>query len=218
MIINSFKIQVSDSIGSVSAETVIPDKMKAIIVLAHGAGADMHHKFMKRVSEELAKVSIGTLRFNFPFMENKKGRPDVPPVAEKTVEAAVLQARELFPTVRLFAAGKSFGGRMTSHLLSKKKMDVVGVIFFGFPLHAPGKPSTERAAHLSSVSVPMLFLQGTRDTLASLELIKEVTSKLPTASLEVFDRADHSFAVGKKDVVDQLIVASSNWIKNLTSD
>lgn len=212
MKIESLKFLVSDSIGSVSAEVVIPEKMKALLVLAHGAGADMNHKFMKRLSAALADVSVGTFRFNFPFMENKKGRPDVPAVAEKTVEAAISKARGLFPTVRLFAGGKSFGGRMTSHVLAKKKLDVTGLIFYGFPLHAPGKASTERAAHLNSISTPMLFLQGTRDALANVTLIEEVTSGLPAATLTFFDRADHSFAIGKTDVLDQLVVASSNWI------
>lgn len=212
MKIDSLKIAVSDSVGKVSGETVIPETMNALLVLAHGAGADMNHKFMKMLAKGLAEQGIGTLRFNFPFMENKKGRPDVPAVAEKTIEAAISKALELFPTTRLFAGGKSFGGRMTSNLLSKRSQDVSGLVFYGFPLHAPGKPSKDRAVHLTDVKVPMLFLQGTRDALANLELITEVTSQLPLATIKILEGADHSFAAGKKDVMSELVEASKAWM------
>jgi uncharacterized protein len=212
MKIASLKFVVSESIGSVSGESVTPDNMNALLVLAHGAGADMNHKFMKTLAKGLSDVGIGTLRYNFPFMENKKGRPDPAPVAEKTVEAAIAKARELFPSVPLFAGGKSFGGRMTSNLLSKRQLEIKGIVFYGFPLHAPGKPSTDRAAHLKDVKVPMLFLQGTRDALAALDLIKEVSSSLPLATLEIFEGSDHSFAAGKKDVMTDLITRSKAWI------
>jgi uncharacterized protein len=215
MKIDSLKIIVSESIGSVSAETVIPEKMMALLVLAHGAGADMNHKFMKLLAKSLAEVGIGTLRFNFPFMENKKGRPDVPAVAEKTIEAAINKAKESFPTVRLFAGGKSFGGRMTSHLISKRSIDVMGIVFYGFPLHAPGKPSKDRGAHLKDVKVPMLFLQGTRDALADLQLITELTSELQLSTLKIFQGADHSFAAGKKDVMPELVENTKAWMINL---
>ena len=132
MKIDEFKIVVGETVGSVSAETVIPEKMNSLLVLAHGAGADMNHKFMKALSKGLAAEGIGSLRFNFPFMENKKGRPDPAPIAEKTIEAAIAAARERFPTVALFAGGKSFGGRMTSNLLSKRPMPVKGIVFYGF--------------------------------------------------------------------------------------
>src|SRR5688572_19523961 len=144
MKIESFSIAVSDSLGQVSAETIVPSVPKAMLVLAHGAGADMNHHFMKGLCETLAGLDIGTLRFNFPFMEKKKGRPDPPAIAERTVNMAIQQAHQRFPTLPLFAGGKSFGGRMTSQLLSKDAPSFLkGVIFFGFPLHAPGKPSTE---------------------------------------------------------------------------
>jgi predicted alpha/beta-hydrolase family hydrolase len=216
MKIDSYKIHVSESIGSVSAEAVIPEGMKSLLVLAHGAGADMNHKFMKSLAMGLAESSIGTLRFNFPFMENKKGRPDPGPVAEKTIESVISKAREMFPTVRLFAGGKSFGGRMTSNLLSKRPLALKGIIFYGFPLHPPGKPSTDRAAHLKTVTVPMLFLQGTKDTLANLALINETTSALAYATLKLFEGADHSFAIGKKDVLPELISASKAWTEDVS--
>lgn len=215
MNIDPLKFSVSDTIGEVSGEFVIPEKMQALLVLAHGAGADMHHKFMKALAKGLADAGIGTFRFNFPFMENKKGRPDPGPVAEKTIERAIAKAQEAFPKTRLFAGGKSFGGRMTSNLLSKRPQSIHGIIFYGFPLHAPGKPSIDRAAHLKDVHVKMLFLQGTRDTLADLELIKQVTSPLATATLEIFEGADHSFAAGKKDVMADLVARSKAWIERV---
>lgn len=172
MITRSFSLHVSHSIGSVSAEYIAPDKSNCIITLAHGAGAGMNHSFMTTLPTSLAEAGIATLRFNFPFAENTKYRPDVPAVAHKTVEAAINNARETFPSIPLFAAGKSFGGRMSSQYLSAHPNTAVkGIIFYGFPLHPAGKPSTERAEHLKDVKLPMLFLQGTRDELAIFSLM-----------------------------------------------
>ncbi len=212
MKIEQLKLQVSDSIGKVSAELITPDSMQAILVFSHGAGADMNHKFMKAVAKGLGDLGVGTLRFNFPFMENKKGRPDPPAVAEKAISAAIVYAANNFSNVPCFAGGKSFGGRMTSNFVSKNDSSLKGLVFFGFPLHAPGKPSIDRAEHLKAVKVPMLFLQGTRDSLADLKLLKGVLSKIKQADLTTFEGADHSFAIGKKDVIPELIVASSDWI------
>jgi predicted alpha/beta-hydrolase family hydrolase len=208
----TIKLAVSQQIGKVSAECIAPANLKAMLVLAHGAGAGMNHPFMERLSEELANRDVGTLRFNFPFIENGKGRPDFPAVAEKTIEAAILKATELFDATPLFAGGKSFGGRMTSHYIAKNPELVEGLIFFGFPLHAPGKPSIERAAHLESIKCPMLFLQGTRDTLAEWELIQTVCSKLSTADLIKIDKADHSFKVSGVDTMPLLADESSAFI------
>jgi predicted alpha/beta-hydrolase family hydrolase len=208
-------IKVSDSIGSVSALVAEPKKTEAMIVLAHGAGAGMHHQFMETLSSQLADVSIGTLRFNFPFTENGKKRPDPAPVAEKTISVVWNKASELFPKLPLFAAGKSFGGRMSSHVLSKAFPPFIrGVVFYGFTLHAPGQPSVSRAEHLQSVTVPMLFLQGTRDALADIKLIKQVTSQLPKASIVTFDGADHSFKAGKNIMIPQLVEATAEWINS----
>lgn len=209
------KIKVSDTGGTVSGELLEPPKMKALIVLAHGAGAGMRHIFMTRLSEALAERNIGTLRYNFPYMENGKKRPDVPAVATKTVEMALAKAHELYPKAKIFGAGKSFGGRMTSHYLSKHQPDYVrGVLFYGFPLHAAGDPGVDRADHLKTVSVPMLFMQGSRDALADLKLIKQVTKKLKNAALEVFEGADHSFKSGKRIFIPELADATQTWIES----
>lgn len=209
----SLKIKISDNLGSVSAILQEPPKMKALVVLAHGAGAGMNHKFMSDLSDALAAKSIGTLRYNFPYMENGKKRPDVPAVATKTVEMVLTKAHELFPTIKIFGAGKSFGGRMTSHCLSKTNFDFVyGLIFYGFPLHPAGAPAMDRADHLKQVTVPMLFLQGTRDALADLTLIKKVTANLKKSSLQLFEGADHSFKSGKKEFIPELARASETWL------
>jgi uncharacterized protein len=169
----AFSLIVSDSIGRVSAEYVVPAKSNCMITLAHGAGAGMHHPFMTALAKLLTEHGVGTLRFNFPFMEHKKGRPDVPSVAHITIEAAINNAHETFPSLPLFASGKSFGGRMSSQYLSAHPHpEVKGIIFYGFPLHPPGKQSIERAEHLNDVKLPMLFLQGTRDEFATLSLIE----------------------------------------------
>lgn len=210
------KITISENIGSVSAALLEPAKMKALIVLAHGAGAGMNHTFMIQLSEALAEEKIGTLRYNFPYMENGKKRPDMPTVATKTVELVLTKAHELFPKTKIIGAGKSFGGRMTSQCLSKTKLDFVsGLIFYGFPLHPAGAPAIDRAEHLKSVTVPMLFLQGTRDALAELSLIKQVTNKLKRGTLELFEGADHSFKSGKREFIPELATATKNWIDQI---
>jgi predicted alpha/beta-hydrolase family hydrolase len=209
-------ITVSNSIGNISGLILEPKPCKAMIVLAHGAGAGMTHKFMESLAAELASLSMGTLRYNFPYMENGKKRPDPPAIAEKTVEAALNKTQELFSSIPVYSGGKSFGGRMTSHRLSKEcPAFVKGIIFFGFPLHAAGNPSTDRAAHLANIHIPMLFLQGTRDALAELSLIEKVCSGLPTATLTKFEGADHSFKSGKKDFVSELASATDQWVNSL---
>jgi predicted alpha/beta-hydrolase family hydrolase len=211
----SITFKVSDSIGEVSAIVFLPDNPKAMLALAHGAGAGMTHNFMEKLATQLADRGIGTFRYNFPFMEHGKKRPDVAPVAEKTVGAALDCAQSLTPAgVPVYAAGKSFGGRMSARYLSaNEKGFVKGIVFYGFPLHAAGAPSTERAEHLANVKIPMLFLQGTRDALAQIGLITEVCSKLPTATLVTFEGADHSFKKGKKEFLEELVEATDTWLK-----
>jgi len=186
------------------------------MTLAHGAGAGMNHSFMLTLAKSLAEKGIATLRFNFPFAEFKKGRPDIPAVAHKVVEAAISNVQELFPTLPLFIAGKSFGGRMTSQYLSAHPQpEVKGIIFYGFPLHPSGKPSTERAEHLKDVKTPMLFLQGTRDELATLSLIESVCSSLPNAELIKIEGADHAFKAGKQNIMQVLVNTTRDWTEKM---
>ena len=210
----SLSLKISPAIGTVSVECFVPQKSKCIMTLAHGAGAGMHHTFMVTLSQSLSEVGIATLRFNFPFTENKKGRPDTPAVAHQTIEAAILKAQKLFPKLPLFAAGKSFGGRMTSQCLAAHPNDLVkGIILYGFPLHAPAKPSIERAEHLKDVRSPMLFLQGSRDEFATWKLIEKVTSSLPLAELIKIEGANHGFKAGKQDIIKLLTTITKDWIE-----
>lgn len=183
--------------GSVSARLIRPDGAQAGYVLAHGAGAGMEHPFMEAVATALAERGVATLRYQFPYMEAGKRRPDRAPLAQATVRAAVDAARAALPGLRLFAGGKSFGGRMTSQAAAESPLPgVAGLVFLGFPLHPAGKPGTDRAAHLAGVSVPMLFVQGTRDALADLALLRPVLQDLgDRAALHVVDGGDHSFHV-----------------------
>lgn len=193
---------------------------RACYVLAHGAGAGMTHPFMSAVAQSLAARGIATLRYQFPYMERGSKRPDTPKLAHATVRAAVAEAARLLPGVPLFAGGKSFGGRMTSQAQALQPLPGVhGLVFLGFPLHPAGKPSDERAEHLFDVQVPMLFLQGTRDDLASAELLQPVADRLGArATLQWFADADHSFHVparsGRKDaqVMDELLDVLAGWI------
>ncbi|AWO02228.1 alpha/beta hydrolase [Chitinophaga alhagiae] len=214
MYTKSFKVKVSPSAGSVTAKYTAPDNPKCILTLAHGAGAGMDHVFMETLANALANAGIAVLRFNFPFAENKKGRPDSPGVAHQTIKAAIAKAQELHPGLPLFVAGKSFGGRMSSQYLAEHPDSAVaGIIFYGFPLHPSGKPGTDRADHLKAVKVPMLFLQGARDTLATWELIEAVCKSLRKATLVKFEGADHSFKAGKKDVMSLLVDETNRWIE-----
>jgi len=212
---------VVDETRTVSGLLQAPGKAGTCYVLAHGAGAGMAHPFMAAVAGGLAERGVATLRFQFPYMEQGSKRPDTPKVAQATVRAAVLEAGKRLPKAALFAGGKSFGGRMTSQAQAASPLrDVEGLAFLGFPLHAPGKPSDERAAHLFDVDLPMLFLQGTRDELAELELLTPVVKRLgERASLKLFADADHSFHVpartGRKDtqVMSELLDALVEWMK-----
>lgn len=186
------------------------------MTLAHGAGADMNHSFMVALAQSLAEKGIATLRFNFAFTENKKGRPDTPAVAHQIIETAILKAQKLYPDLPLFVSGKSFGGRMTSqYMAANPNKAVKGIIFYGFPLHPPGKPSIERAEHLKDVTSPMLFIQGSKDEFATGELITKVCNSLPLAELIKIDGADHGFKAGKKDIMSKLIDIINEWIEKI---
>jgi uncharacterized protein len=205
--------------GEVSALLLRPEKAQRLLVLAHGAGAGMNHPFMERLADELAGVGIATLRYQFPYMEARRRVPDSPAILTATVVAAVQSAAEAAPGLPLLAGGKSMGGRMTSQAAAQRPLDAVrGLVFFGFPLHPPNQPGTKRADHLAKVTVPMLFLQGTRDTLADLKLLRPICAKLGSrATLHVIETADHSFHVLKKsgrsdpEVLRELAEKTASW-------
>ncbi len=203
----------------VSGILTMPPRARACYVLAHGAGAGMNHPFMAAVAEGLAKREIATLRFQFPYMERGSKRPDALALAHATVRAAIAAAMQLKPKLPLVAGGKSFGGRMTSQTQAETLLPCAGLAFLGFPLHPAGRPSSDRAEHLFKIKIPMLFLQGTRDTLAELDELLPVCKKLgKRATLKLFDGADHSFHVpkrsGRKDseVMDEMLDTLSVWI------
>jgi predicted alpha/beta-hydrolase family hydrolase len=201
----------------------LPEGARLVLVLAHGAGAGMRHPFLEKVALALEARAIGTLRYEFPYMEARKKRPDPPAVATARVREAVAEAARLAPGVPLLAGGKSFGGRMTSGAQAERPLEGVrGLVFLGFPLHPPGRPSVERAAHLDSVAIPMLFLQGTRDDFAGLELLKPVIARLGTrATLHLVEGGDHSFkvpaATGRSvdAVVSELAEVIARWAEHL---
>lgn len=216
------QLVVSDKIGPVSAILVRPPNAWLLYVLAHGAGAGMRHRFLESISETLAGRGIATLRYQFPYLEAGRKRPDYPPVLQATVRAAVVKAAELEPELPLIAGGKSLGGRMTSGAASETPLaGVRGLVFLGFPLHPPGQPGTSRADHLDRVDVPMLFLQGTRDSFARLDLITDVCEGLePNATLHLVEGGDHSFAVPKRSgstplqVLGELVDTTVEWARS----
>jgi uncharacterized protein len=219
----SLKIAIGDA--SISALLTKPSSARACYVFAHGAGAGMTHAFMANVATGLAERGIATLRYQFPYMEKGGKRPDPPGIAHAAVRAAVAEAARACPGLPLIAGGKSFGGRMTSQAQAKQPLPGVrGLAFFGFPLHATGKPSSERAAHLADIKIAMLFLQGTNDKLAELSLLKPVVQSLGArATVHLVDGADHSFHVparsGRKDaeVMVELLDTFAKWSETVAA-
>ncbi len=210
---------------SVSGLLQLPADARGCYVLAHGAGAGMTHPFMTAIANGLAERGVATLRYQCPYMERRSKRPDAPKVAHAAVRAAVAEAARRLPEVPLFAGGKSFGGRMTSQAQAAAPLaGVRGLVFLGFPLHPPGKPSNERARHLFDVSIPMLFLQGTRDEFADLQLLEPLGRELgDRATLKLFPDADHSFHVparsGRKDteVRGEVLDTMADWIGKISA-
>ena len=215
----SVRIAVDQAIH-VSGLLQAPPRARACYVLAHGAGAGMAHPFMAAVAAELGERGIATLRYQFPYMEKRGRRPDPPKLAHATVRAAVAEALRLMPDLPLVAGGKSFGGRMTSQAQAATPLhDVRGLAFLGFPLHPAGRPTQERAKHLFDVQIPMLFLQGSRDSLATLDQIEPLCNELGRrTTLKLFQDGDHSFHVpartGRKDsqVRSEVLDALVAWI------
>jgi len=208
-----------DETHRVSGLLLKPARAHACYLFAHGAGAGMAHPFMAAVADELGARGIATLRYQFPYMEQRGKRPDPPRLAQATVRAAAAAAGKLLPALALIAGGKSFGGRMTSQAQAASPLPSVrGLAFLGFPLHPAGRPSDARAAHLAGVQVPMLFLQGTRDALADVALLRPLVERLGArAALRLFEDADHSFHVparsGRKDadVRGEMLDALAAW-------
>jgi len=206
--------------GTISGLLQAPANARACYVFAHGAGAGMNHAFMEAIARGLEERGIASLRFNFPFMEQGSKRPDSPTVAHAAIRAAVAEAARHMPGMPLFAGGKSYGGRMSTQAQATEPLPgVKGIVLVGFPLHPAGKPSIERAAHLADVKLPMLFLQGTRDALADLELITQTTASLgKKTSLHIVDGADHAFHVlvrsGRTDaqVREELCDTMAAWM------
>ncbi len=208
---------------TVSGILLRPRRALALYVLAHGAGAGMRHPFLESIAEGLAERGIGTLRYQFPYMEEGKRYPNPPALLETTVRSAVRFASENTSPLPLFAGGKSLGGRMSSRAAAEKPLPGVrGLVFLGFPLHAPGRPVGDRADHLGRVEYPMLFLQGTRDALAQRDLIVSVVEGLgPRGTLHFVEGGDHSFNVLKRsgrdsaEVLDELLRTTVEWAARL---
>jgi len=215
------RFAVNEKAGAVSGLLKLPKDATTLIVLAHGAGAGMRHKFMEEIAAKLAGHSIATLRYQFPYMEKRTKRPDSEAVLTDTVRAAIGAAKKIAGDLPLFAGGKSMGGRMTSLAAAKAPLDGVrGLIFFGFPLHAAGKPGAERGNHLAEISLPLLFLQGSRDALADLKLLRPLCRRLgQRAELFVVDGGDHSFHMLKSakrsddEVLNAVVEKAVGWMR-----
>ena len=217
------RIGVGEQAGEVSGLLLRPDGARLLYVLAHGAGAGMRHPFLESIAQRLAQRSIATLRYQFPYMEQRARRPDPPAVAAATVRAAVIEAAGVAPGLPLVAGGKSFGGRMTSTAQAEAPLPGVrGLVFLGFPLHPPGRLGDSRAEHLVQVQIPMLFLQGNRDDFADLKLLRPVVNRLGVrATLHLVEDGDHSFKVLKRsgktaeDVLTELVASIDGWATSL---
>jgi uncharacterized protein len=211
---------VNEKAGAVSGLLLQPEGAQALLALAHGAGAGMRHRFMENIALKFAEHGVATLRYQFPYMEKRIKRPDSESVLTDTVRAAMVAAKKIGGDLPLFAGGKSMGGRMTSLAAAQNPLDGVrGLVFFGFPLHAAGRPGAERGEHLAAVNLPMLFLQGSRDALADLKLLKPLCSRLgKRAELFVLKGGDHSFHMLKssgrsdEEVLDELVVKAAEWM------
>lgn len=216
------QFEATSSKGDVSALIERPRGAEALYVLAHGAGAGMRHPFLEDVAARLAERKVATFRYQFPYMEAGGRRPDFGKVLEATVRSAVAEARRRVKGLPVFAGGKSMGGRMTSLAQAERPLDgVEGLAFLGFPLHPAGKPSTDRAEHLDLVEIPMLYVQGTRDALAGLDLLRPVLTSLGArAKLHVVDGGDHSFKVLKRsgrdpdEVMDEIADALATFMRS----
>ncbi len=213
-------LHLTDDLGEVTVETDLGTDPKGVIIIGHGAGAGMHHPFMVKLSGELANQGLHAVRFNFPYMEQGRKSPGSPKKNIECWNQVTRYVTEQHPGLPVYLSGKSYGGRMASHLLAESQPEAVnGIIYFGFPLHAPGKDSKERADHLNRINVPQLFLQGTKDKLANIALMKEVTNELKSSTLIEIDGGDHSFnvpkssGISKEEMIRLLVDHSIKFIK-----
>jgi len=216
--------EATQSTGRVSAILRRPEPAKCLYVLAHGAGAGMNHAFMESMAEALSERNVATFRYQFPYMEAGRGAPNPRPILLQTVRSAVAEAKRLASDLPVIAGGKSMGGRMTSLAASEGLLEgVSGLVFLGFPLHAAGRPSSDRGNHLLSVGLPMLFIQGTRDKLAELDLLTPLLERVsPSPSVHIVEEGDHSFKVPKRagkthdQIVGEIADEIGDWVKGLT--
>lgn len=215
------KLFLNDKLGEITFEsTEAPDSNK-VLIIAHGAGAGMHHPFMVDLSNAIASLGIHAVRFNFPYMEQGRRAPGSPKDAIAAWKVVIEAISTQYPQASIFISGKSYGGRMASHLLAEDaSINAKGIIYIGFPLHAPGRDSKDRANHLGDISIPQLFIQGTKDKLANFEMINEVVASLPNAEIKVIENGDHSFKVSKsvgiskQEMIEKLAKISSDWINH----
>jgi len=214
--IQSFKLPLLVKPGSISVEIYEPERIQAVLIIGHGAGTNMHHAFLKSLATCLTNEGVATVRFNFPYTEQGKKMPDRFPIASTAIREVLKAVYARYPNVPIFAGGKSFGGRMCSQTLAETPLPFVkGVVFFGFPLHPANQPSVQRAEHLKHVQSPMLFLQGTKDTLADNVLIHQVCEAISNAKLISIEDADHSFKKGKQSGITLLCSHTVGWINSL---
>ncbi len=214
------QISISEKIGQVSCEVDEPQDPKYNLILAHGAGAPMVHPFMATLAGEISSLSGNVIRFNFPYIEKGRKAPGSPGPSIETIARVADFTMENYPDLPVFLSGKSYGGRMSSHLVAEQlSIPVRGLIYFGFPLHAPGRDSKDRAEHLYSINLPQLFFQGTRDSLANYEMIREVIAACKEGTLVTIEDGDHSFKVRKKvtglshdEVIKRIAFDTNSWI------
>lgn len=217
------ELYLNEKLGKITYETIeTGDPKDPVLILAHGAGAGMHHPFLVHLANKITASGIRTIRFNFPYMEQGRKAPGSPKDAIFCWKQMIEEVNHLYPNCPLFISGKSYGGRMASHLLANNlHLSVEGIIYFGFPLHAPGRDSTDRAKHLSEITLPQLFIQGTKDKLANIDLIREVVTGIKRSELVEIAGGDHSFNVpashsfSKEEVMDRLAEVASDWIKRV---
>lgn len=214
------KLFLNDKLGEISYKISNANDSELVLIIAHGAGAGMHHPFMNQLAESIARLGITTIRFNFPYMEKGRKAPGSPKDAIYAWEAMIDEAATKFPNAKIFMSGKSYGGRMGSHVLVEdNSLSVAGIIYYGFPLHAPGRDSKDRAAHLSGVKTPQLFIQGKKDKLANFEMITEVVNDLPKARIHEIEDGDHSFnvpkrtGISKEEMIKSLAKITVDWIQ-----